>query len=462
MTGLRGGFRNASLRRTRSFRQGGQAFFAAQLSYSALYDATDGGSATQITDSGGAEVDPLTFGATTAAPWYIGVDAALAALPAVTSNLISTTISGVLDLTGSITLRVHVDVQDWTNVPHYFGGVDTNLWIFSTRNTNTARFNWNPGGGATQMDVTLSPTLSTGKQWLEFAFAPDNGASGKTFTVRGSADGSSWTQLGTNTTATATTIQSSAANVLGVGSGKAGFQHGKPYKLYKAEVYAGFQGGTRVAQFDASLSAATGYTDAVGTGTPVWTVSYGTSGLFPAVKSSVANDLLAGVISDGSNDVATGPVAAIPPADAADSCTLYTVTRPRATMTANMTFFSTRSGTGAGVTLRMASATTVVADVSDGTTTQTTPTVTITPGTRYLLGVIVDAGGTARCFANNTLGSTVARTGNDETGGALTVFANSTPANFCRTHSRIPYAGVQSALTTDQLAVLVTEYGGGV
>jgi hypothetical protein len=97
--------------------------------------------------------------------------------------------------------------------------------------------------------------------------------------------------------------------------------------------------------------------------------------------------------------------------------------------------------------------------IADGTSTVTTPAVTITPGTMYVLGVVVPTSGGAYCFANTTAGSTQARTGNDETGGALTVFANSTPTNYCRTHSRVPYAAVPRALTAVEISRLVAYYG---
>lgn len=214
-----------------------------------------------------------------------------------------------------------------------------------------------------------------------------------------------------------------------------------------------------LAKYDAASSTPTGHTDIYAV---AWTLNYGTAGLKTTLLSPTASSAESLWVY-GTNDYATGPAAAVPPATAGAACTLYCVSRPSATLTANMTFFSTRSGTGAGVTLRMASATTVVADVSDGTTTVTTPAVTITPGLRYVLGVVLTDGapGTAYCFANNTVGSTVARNGTTETGGALTISAISTPTNYLDHVSRVPFAAISRAITVSELAHLVAYYKGG-
>lgn len=431
----------------------------AKLVPTALYDAHLGGSSTQITDGSGNELDALAFGATTAAPTYLpapasGEEYLYFPSGSVTNAVSAPDLGDRFDITDDVDLRadVYLPALLATTGPVISRGSSYYLQIV---NTGAIRFTIPTVYDSTSSSTPFSTRLG---QWVQMRATRTRSSGDVSFYFRTDgllAPDTGWTLINTQT-GLSTAAMGQNSNALVVGSGINGNFTGR----VRRAIVKNFAGaGTTIADFQASLCAQTGYTDSLGN---VWTVGYATSGLTTAVKSTVANDAVAGVVTDGSNDVATGPAAGIPALTAADSCTLFTVTRPRATMVANMVLFSTRSGSGAGVALRMASATTVVADVSDGTSTATTPAVTITPGTRYVLGVIVDSGGTARCFANNTLGSTVARTGNTETGAALTVFANSTPGNFGKTHSRVPYAALPIVVSADNLARLVTYYGGGV
>lgn len=466
-------------RNTTPFRGRGRGvgqFVPQQLGLTALYDANNGGSASQITDSGGGSLAALAFAASTASPTFLAAPGSepYVQLPGVAANYVSSPSVAALQITGRLTLIAYAKASDWTPASQvYFGGrwngaaTARSYQMSIVATSGLIQVGWGDGVSAMSLNSSVAPTITDGSGlWVAVDLQPDNGASGRTAKFYTSTDspqtalGSiAWTQLGTDVTAaTASSILAGSQN-LEIGSAFAGATVSSIVMERFGIISGSLAAGTIVADFNAALAAQTGYTDAYGR---VYTVNYGTSGLASVVKSSAANDTAAGVLTDGSNDYATGPAGAIPPLGAAAACTLFCVARPRATMTANMTFFSTRNGTGAGVTLRMASATTVVADISDGTTTVTTPAVTIVPGTRYVLGVVIPASGGAYCFANNTLGPTQARTGNTETGGALTVFATSTPANFCRTHSRVPYGAAPSDIGAGGIANLVAYYGGGV
>lgn len=470
---FRGGWRNLTPMRARG-RGGQNPWTPVQLGHTALYDAHLGGSTTQITDSGGNGLNALAFAASTAAPTFLAYDGTpYVWLPGVTGNGIQTPDADALDITADLDMILCVAPADWT--PSSRGalaaknsGADSNRAFMLMVNTaGTLTLIWYPlGTGASA--VTATSSVATGLTdgsfaWVRATLDANNGASGydaKFYTASGTTESepSVWPQLGTTVTGGSTTSIAATTAPLKIGS------YGTISEPFVGKVRRFILrdaiGSSTVADFDALQSTRTGFTDSTG---KVWTVTYGTSGLFSAVKSTTASTAHGSVVADGSDDYATGPTSAIPTLTAGSACTLYTVCIPRSTLATNMTFFSTRSGTGAGVTLRMASATTVVADVSDGSTTATTPAVTIASGTKYVLGVVVTAGspGTAYCFANNTAGSTVARTGNTETGGALTVLANSTPANFMRVDSRVPFASVPAALTAGQIAQLVTYHEAG-
>lgn len=443
-------------------------FRPVQLGLAPIYDANNGGSTTQITDSSGTGLDALAFGATTAAPTYLAAPSTAPYfwLSGVVGNHVKATRAATVAT--SMRFRYCIDSMSVASVAGAFGW--TSDAALSTTKPGFMMYHQVSGlvprvfycgaSGSVQDSTTNlnTPAVPANTRWWEVTWVLATGA----VTIRNS----------TSVTNIVGDVVWAAYNNW-TGAATTGFTHAGGGRLAFGEVpyvAANAMGGylryydvtvddVVTATYDPNLAAQSGYTAA---DTTVWANNYGTSGLMSAAKSSAAADIAAGVVTDGSNDVATGPTEAIPALTSLDACTLLCVTRPRATMTTNMTFFSTRDGTGAGVTLRMASATTVVADISDGTSTGTTPAVTIVPGTRYVLGVIVDDAGTARCFANNTIGSTVARTGNDETGGALTVFANSTPGNFCRAHTRVPYAAAPTALTDAQIANLTAHYLGGV
>jgi len=464
---FRGGWRNLTPMRARG--RGSNTFVPQQLGHTALFDANNGGSTTQITDSSGAGASALTFAASTAAPTYLSYDGVpYVWLPGSSGNFISASDANPLDITGDLTLWADISPDSWTGATKIVIGksdssqVSYDLRLGSGGSVGSAHTT--DGSTFVTTDSVSVVGFSAGARGLLAAtWDVDNGSSQYVIRYWTSSYGGSWSQLGTDKTGSGPIAIYSGSSPLRLGIRNT---TGNPLagKFHEAVVAsgigsAGVPGGSPVANFKAVDCTQSGVTDQYSN---AWTITYGTSGLMPVVKSPAANDEAAGVLADGSNDYATGSTNAIPPLTASDACTLYTVTRPRATMTTNMTFFSTRSGTGRGVTLRMASATTVVADISDGTSTVTTPAVTITPGTRYVLGVVIPASGGAYCFANNTAGATQARTGNTETGGALTVFANSTPGNYCRTHSRVPYAAVPRALTAGQIANLVSFFGGGV
>lgn len=456
-----------SMRRQRvRHRRPGNGWTPAFLNPFAWYDAHLGGSATQITDSSANGRAALTFGGGSNSPlWLQYAGTPYVYLPGVAGNYVSMPDSAALDITGDIDLRCRCSLSPWpvsstTVLLGKSDGSTQRAYELLVLASGALRLQWDPGAGLIFKDSSATAPLSSGTVfWLRATLDVDNGAGGYDVRFFYSADSSSdpttWVQIGSTVTAATPTTIKTTTSPLGVGALAGTFPMNGT--VLRSIVRDGID-GTVVADFDASKCTQTGYTDTVGTAGGVWTVNRSTSGrktvvLSPAASSAASEELVA-------DDYADGPVAAIPPLTAGAACTLLAVYRPWATQVANDVILTTRSGTGAGVTVRAASATTVVADISDGTSTVTTPAVTITPGTRYVVGVVVPAAGGAYCVANTTAGSTVARTGGNETGGALRVFASSVPDNFSEIQGRTPYLAFDYAITAAQLAQLVAYHGG--
>lgn len=437
----------------------------AALAPYAQYDGHVSGTSALITDTSGNARANMTLGAAAAAPaWLDYGTTPFLWLPGVAYNWAST---GSVPHTGDSEWVMRARATDWTPASNcqLFGrygvysenGLPGRIALLST---GELRFDGWIGGGA---QFGASSTAATGiaddtMAWIRVTRAVSSGDL-KFYTCADQATeptGGQWVQLGTTVSTTAGAL---AAGTVGI---EIGASQGGSGELFVGRVARAIlrNNGATVADFDASLCTQTGYTDSYGN---VWAIGRTTSGRKTVASSPTANSATSKYVTT-TDDYFTGPAAAVPPATAGASCSMWAVVRPWATQVANDVVFTTRSGAGAGVTLRLASATTMVADVSDGTTTVTTPAVTFTPGQRLVAGVILAGGapGTARVFINSTLGSTVARNGTTETGGALYCCSNSTPANFAALEVRVPYMATASALDQGSIVNLTAYYGGGL
>lgn len=466
-------FRNRSPQRARSTRQGGQLSPAYSNPY-AWFDAGLGGSSSGITDSSAYARAAMTLGSTTAAPlWLAYSQPSLYAASA--GNPVSAPDSNALDVTGDIELRGYFEADSWRSSANrgFISKTDGSgaggqlAYTFGVTAANVLNLTWQISSGAsfvTQNSTAqiVDPGDGVG-QWLRVTLDVDNGASGYDLKFWTSTDppttapGSvSWTQLGSTVVGGAVTTIKATTNIVAIGS-EANGSRGFNGRVYRAQILNGIA-GTVVADFDASLCTQSGYTDAYSN---VWTVNRGTSGRKVVVQSVTASST-ASLFLLGTDDNMAGPAAAIPPCANAASASMFAVIRPWATQSSGKVIFTTRSGAGAGVTLRMASATTIVADVSDGTTTNTTPAVTFTPGLRAVVGVHLSSGGTAYCSVNNTTGSTVARPSNTQAGGALTIGSTSAGANFLDAEMRVPWFALDHLASAAEIATLTSFYGGGL
>lgn len=465
--------RNRSPQRARSTRQGGQ--WSPQ--YLGLYSAYDGaitGTSALITDTSGNARADMTLGATTAAPTWLPYSTSAIWIPGVSGNQITCPDAAAFAFTGDQDIRWCGSLTDWTPAANTAlmaqdsGGAGGRRFSAYINSAGKPALIWSTDGTAVITKTsTVAFSIADGATGgVRFTLDVDDGAGNNVVrfyeksgaaTLAAILDNTGWTLVDTVTTAGTTSVSGASTDVLRVCySGALGASR----STVMAAAYMDGIAGTTVAAFDATQSGQTGYTGSLGN---VWTISRSTSGLKTVAATQASSSTVSKYVA-ATDDYFTGPAAAVPPATAGVSCSMWAVVRPWATQVANNVIFSTRSGTGAGVTLRMASATTMVADVSDGSTTATTPAVTFTPGQNLICGVILAGGapGTAKVFVNNTVGSTVARTGNTETGGALYSCANSTPTNFAALEVRAPFVASATALSTGDIANLAAYYYAGV
>lgn len=454
-----GKFRNVSPFRARG-RATGQWNPAYSVPY-AWYDSALASDATGLTDQSTYSSAAMTVGASAAAPIWLAYTTPRIVFPGVLGNSVSTPGTGTLDIVGDIDIRLRLSMDDWTPaaqstlISKWSGGIPGSAYRLSVGvggNLGKLITTWyNALNSATSAVSTVAVGATDGDiADIRWVLDVDNGATGSDATFYAPSS----SRLGTTVTNSGIAdIQSNATAI------KIGERDSEPLagSLYSASIRAGID-GTIVTAFDPALSGPSGYTDAYG---KVWTVNHSASGRKAVVQSPTAGTahplyLLA------TDDKFDGPTAAIPPCDNAASASMFAVIRPWATQASPKVIFTTRSGSGAGVTLRMASATTIVADVSDGTTTNTTGAVTFTPGQRLVTGVHLGSGGTAWVSVNNTTGTTVARPSGTQAGGVLVVGADSTPANYLDAECRVPWYALDHLATATEIANLTAFYGGGL
>lgn len=251
----------------------------------------------------------------------------------------STTVPG-WNVTGSIDLVVKVALADWTPaannalIARYGGGVN-DLWRFSVATGGGFQLNIN----GTAYTSTVTNTLTDGQTYYVrarfIAGSPDS-----TIRFYTSSDGSSWTQLGTDRTATAVTaLNTSTASPITVSDLGANIQPTNG-TVYRAQFWSGdsTSGGTLL--FDADFENATPFVSAFtesALGAPVYVVSS------TATSSTASYGYVGpeGWVAPG----ATGNVATTPDSAAVSPTTaVEIVVRARAAWSNGVVFYAKRSG----------------------------------------------------------------------------------------------------------------------
>lgn len=186
---------------------------------------------------------PITIQTGTAAARYL--DCATGTTGRRLDPTVTTHVSGPLDV------RVKVNVTDWTPASsvNFCGRTSTDpnrgWYVGILATSGNPFFAFTPTGLAANL-VVKSATASTGfadgsTNWLRYVFIPDNGASGYDVKFYTSADGITWTQLGsTVTTAGATALYNNSAIGYECGGVAGGTSSG--LDLYEVQIRDGIDG----------------------------------------------------------------------------------------------------------------------------------------------------------------------------------------------------------------------------
>lgn len=342
-------------------------------------------------------------------------------LPGVAGNYLSVPDEAALDITGDIDIRVHVALDDWTpaaqqvlsgkygsgattrsfNLQLSAGGLPTFVWVTAAQTTRSA-------------GATAYPAVADGADlWLRATLDVDNGSSQYEVKFYTSADGSSWTQLGSTVTGSTgvTDIQATSEPVL-VGAYATGSLPAAG-KFYRTIIKNGID-GTTVLDVDTSVitsGSAASFTAVTG---QTVTINRSTSG-----RKSVA--VVAPVWLLGTDDYFEVADNALLDFAAADSFTVLSVRRAWATLSTGAAMVAKKANT---------TATTQGWALTTGTTTAAqgqlqfgdgTAGVTAVSGSRasgelaVFHGVRRVAADTGTVFLNSTAGTPVT----DSTTGAL-------------------------------------------
>jgi len=442
------------------------------LSPTAWYDATIGGSTTAIADCSPNGASALTFGSGTNSPKLVSAVPSMRLSSSINAVLTSTSTS-LLDSAAELDIRLAVAMIDWTpsssrNV--YTKGTNTAATAhtqFFVQSTGLLRLGFSNGTTFTTVDSSVATGFADGSLQLIRVTYSDSLNEVKFYTKSTSysnaatdcSSNTGWTQLGTTRTfASSVRAYSAAISLGGLSSGTTNQDDGSLWRYFQASDTID---GSPLIAWDANLQTQTSYTD--GVSGLVWSVQRNTSTVKTVVLSPAANSTRSLVVT-GTDDYAQPATAPIPSAAAGASCTLATVFRPFSSQVATNCIWTTRStATDKGIRLELASSTAVRALVSDGTTTVTTASVPISIGSRNLVGVIV-SGSTCRAFVVNssgvTLGATSTRPANDQTGTILR-FANDAALAASAdldAESEMPVATFASALSSADIWRLFEYY----
>ena len=198
---------------------------------------------------------------------------------------ISTADKAALDITGDIDIAVLVNPTTWTPagdaayVGKWLSGTNKRGFAFHQSTGGVLKFYWSTAGTATLGGTsTTAVGFSNGTAgWVRTTLDVDNGSSGHslrfyTAAASGFAYPSSWSQLGTTVASpggagTTSIFANDEPLMIGQAQTSAGPNQAGYY--LRAVIRSGID-GTIVADFDASLSSTSGYTDAYGNS---WAIS---------------------------------------------------------------------------------------------------------------------------------------------------------------------------------------------
>ena len=393
---FRGGWRNVTPMRARG--RGGVPWSPANLAPYAWYDANIGGSSTQITDSSGNGRAAATFGATTAAPTWLPYTTPAVYLTGVASSYISTPDSAALSFSNDIEVVCRIKPVDYTTAANqtiigkYNTTSNQRSWRFYISTTGAIVLTASADGTAvTSCSITPSsaPTDNTWI-WARMRLDLTNG-SNSVGTFETAADTGSnddvptvWTSNGSATSTTISGIFDSTA-ALEIGSFGNGTSERFNGSVGRMIVRSGFD-GTTVADFNATLTAQTGYT--ASSPAVTWTVNRPTTGLKTVVQSAPAGSARS-IVLMGSKTIAV-PAAAVPAMSNSDAWTLLVVARLFAQNVTNARLLDDKASatnTDVGISLRYSSAN-ILTVLGDGTNQAFTAGVTPANGVVNLVASV--------------------------------------------------------------------------
>jgi hypothetical protein len=455
-------YRNRTANRARGRALSGQ-FVPQQLGHTALYDVNLGGSQSQVTDSSGRGRDALVNGSSTAAALYLAYPSGALYLPSASGNLVSCPDAAWLDFLDDFEIVARVQCFAFATgseqaILGQFPAAPNRTFAFRLSATTKQVRLYVSGNGTTLSSLITTDALPYGDGdtfWVRATRRASDGRVQIFHAVDATATPSSWTQLAPDLTGVTGSLFNSAADVeIGASAGGSVFNG----KILYVRASDALTGGAVFLEYNPALSSQTGYTDSYGN---VYTTARGTSGR-KAVVQSAPSGTSRSVFLLGTDDYLTGPTAGLPSAANSADASFWAAMRLHATQVSGDVLLTTRSGTGAGVTLRLASATTIVADVSDGTTTNTTGAVAFTPGKMVVAGVFLASSGTAYVRVNDAAaGSTASRPSGSQSGSAFVVGATSTPS--AHIDAELVAVGTNDRVLSDaEFAALSAYYGGGL
>lgn len=453
-------------------RGGGAAFTPAALNPYAWYDVHLGGSATQITDSSANARAVAANGAATAAATWLPYTTPAVYLTGVAGSCISTPDSVALSFSNDIEVVCRIKAVDWSAAANqtiagkYLTTGNQRSWRFYASTAGAVGLSVSQDGSSTVTTVTVTPSTPLADNawmWLRLRLDLTNG-SNSVGTVDTAADtGSnddiptSWTANGTATSTTIAAIFDSTAAVE-IGSFSNGATERFNGWIGRMIVKSGFD-GTTVADFDATLCGQTGYTGSVGN---VWTVGRPATGLKTVVQSPTASATRGIWLYDGSNDGATFPNAALPPAPSGTPSTFVVAGRIWGAATEGQ-LVSTRATTGLvpGAEIYISAAgqlSTLV--LASGVLASRGP-VNFTSGQRQVAATVLNAT-TFLLNVNGTATATTARPGADN-GGTSTGFIGSLAGSLqFAAYEFEALLTFDRALSSAELAQIATYYGSGL